>query len=60
MKKVLMWLGAILLLLILGFGGLLLWAYRSGAEQQQRFFDAIASGDPRRAGVRWAWMIDRR
>lgn len=46
MKKVLMWLGGIFLLLIVAFGGLLLWAYRSGAEQQQRFFDAIASGDP--------------
>jgi hypothetical protein len=46
MKKVLMWLGGIFLLLIVGCGGLLFWAYRSGAEQQQRFFDAIASNDP--------------
>ena len=41
-----MWLGGIFLLLIVGFGGLLVWAYREGEEQQQRFFDAIASGDP--------------
>jgi len=46
MKTLLMWLGGIFLLLIVGFGGLLVWAYREGEEQQQRFFDAIASGDP--------------
>jgi hypothetical protein len=47
MKRVLMWLGGIFLLLIVGFTGLLVWAYRTGEEQQQRFFDAIASGEPR-------------
>lgn len=46
MKTVLTWLGGIFLVLIVGFGGLLVWAYRTGADQQQQFFDAIASGDP--------------
>jgi hypothetical protein len=46
MKNVLSWLGGIFLLLLVGYAGLLMWAYRAGESQQQRFFDAIASRDP--------------
>ena len=48
MKSVLSWLGGIFLLCIAGYVGLLVWAYRAGETQQQRFFDAIASRDPDR------------
>jgi len=48
MKNVLTWLGGIFLLLIAGYVGLLVWAHRTGEVEQQRFFDAIATGDPQR------------
>lgn len=46
MGKILIILGVVFLVLVLGFVALLFWAHGEGEVQQQKFFDAIASGDP--------------
>jgi hypothetical protein len=45
-KKVILALGVIFAALIVGFVGLLFWAQRTGSQQQDRFFQAVMSGDP--------------
>lgn len=46
LKKILTVLGAVFLVFLALFAGLLIWAQRSGAELQERFFTAVVSGDP--------------
>ncbi len=46
MGTVLKILGVIFLLLVIGFVALLFWAHGEGEDQQQRFFDAVATNDP--------------
>lgn len=46
MGTVLKILGVIFLLLVVGFVALLFWAHGEGEDQQQRFFDAVATNDP--------------
>lgn len=46
LKKILTILGAAFLVLIVLLAGILIWAQRSGAELQERFFTAVVSGDP--------------
>ncbi len=46
MGKVLKILGAVFLVLVVGFVALLFWAHGEGEAQQRRFFAAIATGDP--------------
>lgn len=46
MGKVLKVLGVIFLIFIVGFVALLFWAHGEGAEQNKKFFDAVASEDP--------------
>ncbi|MFO0946058.1 MAG: hypothetical protein U1D30_08940 [Planctomycetota bacterium] len=45
-KKILLALGAVFAVLIVGFVGLLFWAQRAGSQQQEKFFQAVATGDP--------------
>jgi hypothetical protein len=47
MKKTLMILGGVFLVLIVGFVGLLVWAHRAGSAHQEKFFQAVLSGDPK-------------
>ena len=46
MGKILKILGVVFIILVVGVAALLYWAHGEGKEQQQRFFDAVASGDP--------------
>jgi hypothetical protein len=45
-KKIFLTLGVIFAVLIVGFVALLFWAQRAGSQQQERFFKAVATGDP--------------
>jgi len=45
MKKVLMVLGVLFLIGIVGFVALLFWAHSSGSGKQEKFFDAVLSGE---------------
>lgn len=46
LKKILLGLGTVFVLLIVGFVALLFWAQHAGSQQQDRFFQAVMSGDP--------------
>lgn len=46
MKKTLMILGAVFLVLIVVCAGVLVWAQKSGSSHQDKFFQAVLSGDP--------------
>jgi len=46
MGKVLKILGIVFLVIIVAVVGMMFWAHGEGQAQQQRFFDAVASGEP--------------
>ena len=46
MKKILQIIGAIVVVVVLLFVGLLFWAHGAGSKKQEAFFTAVLSGDP--------------
>ena len=47
MGKVLKILGIVFLVIVVGFVGLLIWAQRKGSAEQEKFFKAVLSGEPK-------------